>query len=106
MILKFYSIISCSSAVYDFVINLPCKSLQQAVEYVEQHSKGGSSTAAPKPAVVCSYCKRKGHLSSNCRKKAKDYGTIHAKKVDNVEIEQQHVEGSDSDDCSGFQCII
>ena len=32
---KFFTTITNSSAVYDDVINLPCDSLQKAVEYVE-----------------------------------------------------------------------
>lgn len=97
---KFYSTITCSSAVYDYVINLPCNSLQKAVEYVEQHSKGGNSSAPTKTVMTCSYCKRKGHSAANCRKKAKDAsGKQRAKKLDNVEIEQQHVADSDSE-CS------
>ena len=63
---KFYKSILVSSHVYDDLINLPCNTLQKAVEYVEQHSKGGgssSSTDRPK----CSICKRFGHTSKTCR---------------------------------------
>ena len=66
IIYKFYESILVSSHVYDDVINLPCDTLQKAVEYVEQHSKGGgssSSTDRPK----CSICKRFGHTSKTCR---------------------------------------
>lgn len=45
---KFYKSILVSNLVYDDVINLPCKNLQKAVEYIEQHSKGGSTSSYDK----------------------------------------------------------
>ena len=71
LIYKFYKTINASSAVFDDVINLPCKSLLQAVEYVQQHSKGGDSGTTDKPTLRCSFCKAVGHTVKTCRKKNK-----------------------------------
>lgn len=64
---KFYKSILVSSHVYDDVINLPCDTLQKAVEYVEQHSKGGAASSGDKATMRCSICKKLGHTSKTCR---------------------------------------
>ena len=84
---KFFTTISNSSAVYDDVINLPCDSLQKAVEYVEQHSKSKTATthagSTDRSQLRCSFCKASGHTVKTCRKKNKP--AQRTKKVDNVE---------------------
>ncbi len=68
---KFYKSILVSSHVYDDVINLPCESLQKAVEYVEQHSRGRTTSFGDKSSLRCSICKRTGHTSKTCRQKGR-----------------------------------
>ena len=69
IIYKFYRSINNSSTVYDFVINLPCDSLQQAVEYVERHSK--SSSSQDKSQIKCSFCKKLGHTSKRVARRTR-----------------------------------
>ena len=70
--------------MFDDVINLPCKNLQQAVEYVQQHSKGGDSGTTDKATLRCSFCKAAGHTAKTCRKKNKPQ---RSKKVDEIQVE-------------------
>lgn len=84
IIYKFYGSISVSSQVIDDVVNLPCTTLQQAVEYVEKHSKGGSSGGYDKSQMRCSICKRTGHTSKTCRSKART-SNQRTKKMDVLE---------------------
>lgn len=92
IIYKFYTTISNSSAVYDYVINLPCASLAKAVEYVEQHSRGSEDRPRKPP---CSLCKRYGHNAKTCRyKKKKDQKS---KKVDHIEADE---EADDDNSCN------
>ena len=85
LVFKFLTTITASSAVHDDIINLRPKNLQEAVAYVESHSKGGSSqsNSSEKSPLKCSICKRVGHTAKTCRRgKA---APQRAKKVDEVE---------------------
>lgn len=94
---KFYKSILVSNHVYDDVINLPCKNLQQAVEYVEQHSKSGSNSTYDKSSLRCSNCKRLGHTAKTCRQKKQP---PKGKKVDVIEEEDADACVAEDDDGS------
>lgn len=93
---KFLTSITAAAAIHDDVINLRPRNLQEAVGYVESHSKGGSSLSIDRSQLRCSNCRGIGHTAKTCRRKSAKTNSQRPKKVDEVEVDAQ-VEACDED---------
>ena len=85
---KYITTITAAAAIHDDIINLRPKNLQEAVAYVEAHSKGGANSAgtSDRSSLKCSYCKATGHTVKTCRKKNAKGNQQRAKKVDEIAL--------------------
>lgn len=97
IVYKYLTTLTNSSSIYDFVINHKPANLQEAVEYVEAHSKSHPSASSDRSQLRCSLCKRLGHTAKTCRSKGGNKNNQRAKKVDVIEEEDTLVAHADVD---------
>lgn len=69
IVYKYLTTLTNSSSIYDFVINHKPSNLQEAVEYVEAHSKSHPGASTDRSQLRCSICKKVGHTAKTCRSK-------------------------------------
>ena len=76
LVYKFLTTLTNAGALYDDIINLRPKNLQEAVGYVESHSKGGAGATTDRSQIRCSFCRGIGHTAKTCRKKNNNRSSV------------------------------